>query len=833
MKVCTNAYTVAKKDSYFSVMTNSVEIRILFLTDSILRIRAGFDGDFAEESYSLVMTAWEDQMDDFLKGRRTRVEAADAVLSDGDREAVIEGRILKVVVEKEPFRICVYDKEGTLLHADIVDLAYMEDSNHRRIHTSEISPEDCFYGFGEKSGSFNKAQKFMSMSPKDAMGYNPRETDSLYKHIPFYIKLNRGTRKAVGYFYHNTCECDFDMGREKSNYWKPHSRYRTDGGDIDLFHIAGPSVRQVVERYTDLTGKSAMLPRYALGYLGSSMYYPELDNDCDDAILDFIDTTREEKIPVDGFQLSSGYCTVETDKGIKRCVFTWNKKRFKDPREFFAQMEKRGVTVSPNVKPGILLIHPKLDEMKAKGMFIKASGSDEPGIGTWWGGKGVFADFTNPCTRTYWKEMLKENVLEYGTSSVWNDNCEYDSLVDKDCRCDFEGKGGTIGQLKSVMSNIMCHITDEAIHETFTNTRPYIVCRSGHCGIQRYAQTWAGDNLTCWDSLKYNIATILGMSLSGVANQGCDIGGFYGPSPEAELMVRWIQNGIFQPRFSIHSTNTDNTVTEPWMYGDCTDYIREAIGLRYQLSPYLYSLMERAHETGLPIMEPMCSAFQEDVKCYEEGVDFMLGDSLLVANVVEKGAVSRKVYLPEGETFYDFYTRAAYEGGRTVELPVDLGSIPLFVRSGAIIPMAEDRLDNLKTQQAEHIRILCAADRDGRFELYEDDGISMDYEKGGCLKTSITMTAGERTVLDFHQEGHYETAVKTLYLDMIHREKAPYWVKADGETIPHFLHRRKFEDADCGWYYSQRLKSVQIKYPNPKKDYQVIVSFEQFDLIGM
>ena len=833
MKVCTNAYTVAKKDSYFSVMTNSVEIRILFLTDSILRIRAGFDGDFAEESYSLVMTAWEDRMDDFLKGRRTRVEAADAVLSDGDREAVIEGRILKVVVEKDPFRICVYDKEGTLLHADIVDLAYMEDSNHRRIHTSEISPEDCFYGFGEKSGSFNKAQKFMSMSPKDAMGYNPRETDSLYKHIPFYIKLNRGTRKAVGYFYHNTCECDFDMGREKSNYWKPHSRYRTDGGDIDLFLIAGPSVRQVVERYTDITGKSAMLPRYALGYLGSSMYYPELDNDCDDAILDFIDTTREEKIPVDGFQLSSGYCTVETDKGIKRCVFTWNKKRFKDPREFFAQMEKRGVTVSPNVKPGILLIHPKLDEMKAKGMFIKASGSDEPGIGTWWGGKGVFADFTNPCTRTYWKEMLKENVLEYGTSSVWNDNCEYDSLVDKDCRCDFEGKGGTIGQLKSVMSNIMCHITDEAIHETFTNTRPYIVCRSGHCGIQRYAQTWAGDNLTCWDSLKYNIATILGMSLSGVANQGCDIGGFYGPSPEAELMVRWIQNGIFQPRFSIHSTNTDNTVTEPWMYGDCTDYIREAIGLRYQLSPYLYSLMERAHETGLPIMEPMCSAFQEDVKCYEEGVDFMLGDSLLVANVVEKGAVSRKVYLPEGETFYDFYTRAAYEGGRTVELPVDLGSIPLFVRSGAIIPMAEDRLDNLKTQQAEHLRILCAADRDGRFELYEDDGISMDYEKGGCLKTSITMTAGERTVLDFHQEGHYETAVKTLYLDMIHREKAPYWVKADGETIPHFLHRRKFEDADCGWYYSQRLKSVQIKYPNPKKDYQVIVSFEQFDLIGM
>ena len=833
VRICTTAQAVRQKDNYFSIETNSVEIRVWFLTDSILRIRAGFDGDFAEESYSLVLTAWEDRMDSFMKNYRKRIETAKAVLTDGDCEAVIQGRELKVVVEKDPFRICVYDREGTQIHGDIVDLAYQEDSNHRRIHTSEISAGDCFYGFGEKSGEFNKAQKFMGMSPKDAMGYNPKETDSLYKHIPFYIKLNKDTKKAVGYFYHNTYECDFDMGREKSNYWKMHSRYRTDGGDIDLFLISGPSIRQIVERYTDLTGKSAMLPRCALGYLGSSMYYPELDQDCDDAITEFIDTTKEEGIPVDGFQLSSGYCTVETDKGIKRCVFTWNKKRFKDPKDFFAQMKKRGITVTPNVKPGILLIHPMLEEMKNKGMFVKASDSDEPGVGTWWGGKGVFADFTNPETRKNWKALLREHVLEYGTSSVWNDNCEYDSMVDKDCRCDFEGKGGTIGQLKSVMSNIMCHITDEAVHETFENTRPYIVCRSGHCGIQRYAQTWAGDNLTCWDALKYNIATILGMSLSGVANQGCDIGGFYGPAPEGELFLRWIQNGIFQPRFSIHSTNTDNTVTEPWMYGDLKEDIRHAIEFRYQLSPYLYSLTARAHESGLPIMEPMCSAFQNDPKCYEEGVDFMFGDSLLVANVVEKGAKTRSIYLPEGDNFYDYYTREAFEGGQTIQIPVTLSSIPLYVRSGAIIPMAENKLDNLTTQQATSIMLLCAADQNNAFTLYEDDGATMDYEKGDYLKTHITMTVGERTYLDFKQEGSYKTSVDSMYIDMIHREKSPYWVTVEDQQIPHFLHRRKFEEAECGWYYSQRLKSVQIKYKNPGKDYRVLVSFEQFDLIGM
>ena len=833
MKICTLAHAVTQHDNYFSVQTDAVEIRLMFLTDSILRIRAGFDGDFAEESYSLVLTAWEDRMDDFMKKYRTRVTAAKATLTDGETEAVIQGKLLKVVVEKDPFRICVYDEEGTLIHADIVDLAYQEDSNHRRIHTSEINADDCFYGFGEKSGEFNKAQKFMSMSPKDAMGYNPKETDSLYKHIPFYIKLNRVTKKAVGYFYHNTYECDFDMGREKSNYWKMHSRYRADGGDIDLFLISGPSMSQVVQGYTDLTGKSALLPRTALGYLGSSMYYPELEADCDDAIIEFIDTTKEEEIPVDGFQLSSGYCTVETDKGVKRCVFTWNPKRFKDPKDFFNQMGDRGITVTPNVKPGMLLIHPMLEEMKAKDMFVKASDSDEPGIGTWWGGKGIFVDYTKESTREHWKAMLKEHVLDYGTTSIWNDNCEYDSMVDKDCRCYFEGKGGTIGQLKSVMSSIMCHITDEAILESTPSLRPYIVCRSGHAGIQKYAQTWAGDNLTHWDTLKYNIATILGMGLSGVANQGCDIGGFYGVAPEGELFLRWIQNGIFQPRFSIHSVNTDNTVTEPWMYSDLKDDIRKAIEFRYRLNPYLYSLTYRAHVTGEPIMEPMCYAFQNDPKCYDEGVDFMFGDSMLVANVVDKGAKTRKVYLPAGTTFYDFYTRERYEGGQTIEIPVTLSSIPVFVPSGAMIPMAINQMNNLRTQHATGINLLCAADKDGQFTLYEDDGVTMNYENGDYLKTTITMTAGEKTYLDFTSEGSYETKVENMYIDMIHRDKAPYWVTVDGKQIPHFLHRRKFEDAECGWYYSQRLKSVQIKYPNPKKDYQVLVSFEQFDMIGM
>lgn len=829
MKTCNQVIDLLQHDSLYTLVTDGAPIRILFLTDDIIRIRAGFHSNFEEASYSLLMTAWEDLMDPFLGKKRTKVTPAQSSVQETAQQILIKGSKLLVEIDKEPFRICIKDTLGNYLHADIVDLGYQEDSNHRCIHTSEIVDGDCFYGFGEKSGTFNKHKKYMSMSPKDAMGYDPVETDSLYKHIPFYIKCNKHTKIASGYFYHTTYECDFDMGREHSNYWKKHSRFRADGGDIDLFFIYGPSIPAITTRYTDLTGKSCMLPRYALGYLGSSMYYSELDKDCDDAILEFIDTTKEEEIPIDGFQLSSGYTSEEG----KRYVFTWNKDRFKNPKEFFATMEQKGITTSPNVKPGLLLTHPYLEQLKQENIFVKDNQGKKECIGTWWGGKGLFADFTSKHTRDIWKIYLKEHVLDYGVTSVWNDNCEYDSIVDKDAICNYEEIGGTIGQLKSVMSNIMCHITEEAIRETSKGKRPFIVCRSGHAGIQRYAQTWAGDNYTSWDSLKYNISTILGMSLCGVTNYGCDIGGFYGPAPEPELFVRWVQNGIFQPRFSIHSTNIDNTVTEAWMYSDCKKFIKEAIQFRYRLIPYLYSLMVRAHETGLPIIQPMVSAFQEDANCYENGIDFMVGDHLLVANVVEKEQSTREVYLPKGETFYHYDSRKQFIGGQTVQIPVTLADIPMFIKAGAIIPIADNQMYNLHHEQVTALHLIMAPDKDGAFTLYEDDGITMDYEKGTFLKEYIQMKAGEKVSVLVKREGCYITKIKTVLLDMIQTEKSPYWVNLNQEPLKHFLHRAKFEAAKSGWYYSQRLRSVLIKYDNPKDDYCVTVSFEQFDILGM
>ncbi|MCR5537553.1 MAG: DUF4968 domain-containing protein [Succinivibrio sp.] len=833
MKILQQAQRVEHCGDYIQIVTDSAPVRLYFLTSDILRIRVGFGGDFKEHSYTLTLTGWDDEADEFLKDYRTRVKPQQPKAIEEQQDCfIICGDKLTVRVYKDPFRLEILDAEGQVLHRDIPTLGYRLDSNSRRIHTSEINDGDHFYGFGEHTGTLNKAKCYVRETNSDTMGYDPIQADPLYKHIPFYIRLNKLTGIATGYFYHTTAECAFDMGRGHSNYWKKHSSYIGDDGDIDLFFIQGPAIKDVVSRYTDLTGKAALLPKSAIGYLGSSMYYSELPEKCDEAIIGFIDKCREEGIPIDGFQLSSGYCEIETKEGEKRCTFNWDYRRFADPKKFFAEMSRRGITVSPNVKPGQLLVNPLYQEMPEHEVFVREEQSDRPAIGTWWGGPGSFFDYTSPKAREFWKQKLKEQVIRQGTYSIWNDNCEFESIVNKDARVCNEGQGGTIGTLKSEMANLMCHITVDAIAEENKQVRPFVVCRAGHSGIQRYAQTWAGDNFTSWDSLKYNIATILGMGLSGVANEGCDIGGFYGPAPEAELFVRWVQNGIFQPRFSIHSTNTDNTVTEPWMYRSCADLIREAIRLRYRLSPHLYSLMARAHSQGLPIMAPVCLEFQDDPNCLDESVNFMEGD-LFIANVVEQGAQKRTIYFPKGADFYDFSSYEKYEGGRSYEYDVDLATIPLFIRSGGIVPVAVQTPMNLAQDKVREILLKVIGDRDGSYTFYEDDGVSRDFEQGKYLKTRFTYTAGADARLEVTHEGSYQSDVEQYHVSLGGSVKSPLSVSCDGKPLTQYLRDVDYEQAAEGWHFNHDTKSCEFKFKNRPHDFTVDISYAKFDLLGM
>ncbi|MCD7838980.1 MAG: DUF5110 domain-containing protein, partial [Clostridiales bacterium] len=479
--------------------------------------------------------------------------------------------------------------------------------------------------------------------------------------------------------------------------------------------------------------------------------------------------------------------------------------------------------------------HPYMDRFKEANAFIKTPDGKEDYYGRWWGGVGRFVDFTDPQARDCWKQLLKTNILEKGTKTVWNDNCELDGVEDRTAYCSFEGMGGDMAQLKIIHSNMMAYLAKEAIAEVYPNERPYIINRAGFAGIQRYAQVWGGDNLTDWRTLKFNVATIIGMGLSGCPNMGCDIGGFAGPAPSGELLLRWIQSGAFQPRFCMNSANNDNTVTQPWMYEEHLADVQAAYAQRYRMMPYLYSLMYEAHTNGMPAMRPLFLEFPHDKNCYNDKLlTFMFGSSVLVANVLEEGATTRQVYLPAGTAWYDMNDNMrAYAGGQTIEVPVTLSSIPMFLRGSAIYYTSED-IHQASTDVLRNLDFVIGAESDCTHILYDDDGHTQDFERGVYAKTTINVQAGERKVISFHREGSYVPTVEYLTLRVVSKEKGAFWVTVDGKPITRYIVRDAYDGADEGWFYNLSDRCIQVKCAMPQKeDFEIVVSTEKFDLIGM
>ena len=823
-----------KTDNGWRIRGDAADVMLVFLSDDVVRIRVSFERRFPEASYTLVTTAWEDRLDPLFEGERRRVAALDVPCAETDKELRFATATMTLVLKKAPFSFSLLDAAGKTVYRDLPERAFEKDQLGRLSHFSCMDREkDHFFGFGEKTGHLDKKGRRLRMSPKDAIGHDPENGDPMYKHIPFYLRVNENDRHVLGLFYHNSYDSVFDMGQEISGYWERYCYYQTDGGDIDLFLINGPKMADVIERYTGLTGRTILPTKQSLGYCASTMYYAELEKDCDREIYQVIDKHLREKIWIDNFWLASGYSSGEQD-GL-RYTFNWNRRRFPKPEEFFEKMNAMGINVICNLKPGVLKNHPYARYYEERGAFIRTPDGGADATGRWWGGEGRFIDFTGPRGREAWKALLEENILRKGTKTVWNDNCEMDGIEDREAQCDYEGAKGTMAELKIIHSNMMAYVAIQALRDVYPNERPYVINRAGFAGIQRYAQVWGGDNLTDWRTVKFNLATIMGMGLSGCANMGCDIGGFAGGAPEGELLLRWIQSGIFQPRFTLNSANSDNTVTQPWMYEEDLPYIREAYDLRYRMLPYLYSLMYEASVSGLPVMRPLFLEFPDDLACYnDKNLSFMFGPAVLVANVVEKGATSRTVYLPAGTRWYDMNDKLReYAGGQTVEVPVGRGTIPMFLRGSAVFCTSND-VKRILSDTMRQLDLLIAAEGDSSFVFYDDDGHTEDYKRGVYARTAISVKAGERTTVSFRTEGSYPGTLERLTLKLVSKAKGAFWVSVDGRQIPRFLVRDNWEEAEEGWYYHLSDRTVWVKCPKPQKDaFDIVVSTEKFDLIGM
>ncbi|GBU09025.1 glucosidase [Gammaproteobacteria bacterium] len=624
-------------------------------------------------------------------------------------------------------------------------------------HFMQRELNDQYYGLGEKAGDLNREGKRYEMRNLDAMGYNAATTDPLYKHWPFTI--TRRNNISFGIFYDNLATCMIDLGNELDNYHLPYRKYTAEAGDLNYYFFVGtrePSVLETTKAFVRLTGKTIFSPKWSLGYSGSTMSYTDAP-DAQVQLQQFIKLCQEHHIACDSFQLSSGYTSI----GTKRYVFHWNTQKVPDILSLSSSFHHAGIKLAANIKPCLLHDHPKYKEVSEAGLFISDSEYDKPEISIFWDDDGSHLDFTNPKTITWWQDNVTTQLLEKGIDATWNDNNEYE-IWDKNARCHGFGKPIAIKLIRPLMPLLMMRASFEAQQRFAPNLRPYLISRSGCAGMQRYVQTWSGDNRTNWQTLRYNTRMGVGMSISGLYNVGHDVGGFAGNKPDPELFVRWVQNGVMHPRFTIHSWNDDKSVNEPWMYPAITPLIRAALQIRYQLLPYFYNILWQAHIDDEPMLRPTFLDHEHDPKTFAENDDFLIGKDILVASVVEQGSRKRCVYLPDNtQGWYCYYTHQWFAGGQSITLDAPLERLPLLVRAGSILPLSK-RI-GFVDQNQDDVRIFQVFPmQDNSISTgkhFEDDGISNAWKTGGSLQLTWTMHADHTHIyIDIQKTGDYQPA---------------------------------------------------------------------------
>ena len=588
-------------------------------------------------------------------------------------------------------------------------------------HFQSIDREEKHFGLGDKSGPLDRTRRRFKCLQTDALGYDAEHSDPLYKHAPFFISY-RADRPVLGVLYDSYSELSFDFGCEHSNYFKPFRQVDAQQQGLVYYLITGDAIQDIVPRLHQLTGMPAMPPRWSMGFAFSAMAHTDSDK-AQDTILNFARSMRQQRLPISALHFGSGY----TQKANgRRYVFKWNTDKFPERDAFFQSIQALGYKTCANVKPVLLDDHDDFATAAAGGWFVSRQ-DGSPAIERFWDGAGAQLDFTNADALNYWQSGITQEVLKAGFDSVWNDNNEAE-LWDETATINGYGEPLEAISVRPIHALQMLRNSYEAIQSHQPDQRPYTISRAGPIGTARYGETWSGDNETCWHSLKWNLRQGLSMSLSGFPVNGHDIGGFSGPSPSPELLIRWFQMMALHPRAVMNSwkPNERRNTNLPFMYESATERVREALTLRYRFLPYLYSLTWQSHQYGHPIIRPAFYDFS-DAECFEDQDSFLLGKDVLVAPATEEQQNVHQIYLPRTQSgWIDFHSNEHFSGGQWLYYPASLDTLPIFIRSGSIIPLAK-QWDDHAPHDAQSIELMVYPDNEtgeNQFTLLLDDGVT-------------------------------------------------------------------------------------------------------------
>lgn len=771
----------AKKRHFILTAQNGLQLWISIYSDTIIRIRYAIDGEFEPEfPYAL---------DPDFKAQKTKVSYK------GKKKTVeISTRSLQCIIAKSDLQIDILDTQtGASICRDDAPFearsTVLKGLEWLKVHKAS-SKTVHYYGLGDKSCALDlRGQKLKNWN-SDSFGYG-KNTDPLYRSIPFYYGLDNGM--AYGIFLHNSNRSIFDFDSRRNGVCTIEAR----GGQMDYFFIYGPQLDSVARQYMNMTGKPELPPLWSLGFHQCRWsYFPE------SRVLEVARTFREKKIPCDAIYLDIDYMD-----GY-RC-FTWNRDHFPKPKKMIKKLRKKGFHTVVMIDPGIRVdedYHVYQEGMERDAFCRRTDGDLMKG--PVWPPDCVWPDFTDPEVRDWWGPLYKELYIRDGVSGFWNDMNEpavfkiNRMTFPDEVHHHFEGQGANHAKAHNIYGQQMARATYEGLKNLKPKKRPFLVTRASFSGGQRFAALWTGDNLADWEHLRLANIQCQRLSLSGYSFVGTDIGGFSGV-PSGELLVRWLQLAIFHPFYRIHSmgNNVDGAAEaeagmiaeaerlnrldqEPWSFGtDYEDLARAAIELRYALLPFIYTAFYQHLEDGLPLLRSLVFVDQADRNTHKRENEFMFGDQLLVSPVLKEGAKTVSTYLPKGE-WLDYYSGRAYAGQKRYRIAAKLDRIPIFVRAGSIIPHFPV-MQYTGEVPVKEITLKVYAGT-GRGQCYLDEGEGYNYQKKGyklCKYTSKKQEDGSIKIQQV-QKGKFKADCKKYRLLLYGFGSTPTSVQINRKTHP-------------------------------------------------
>lgn len=693
------------------------------------------------------------------------------VTRDADGGLLLTTAAMRVAVRTAPWRIACSWPDGVPFAEDDAALGtglLTESGTAAAPATPQgarcykrLAPAERILGCGERTGGLDHRGERLTFYNVDPLQPHGAQTDSMYISIPFWLGVRNG--RTYGVFLDSAYRTRLDVSASHPD----RLHFDAAGGDLTYYIFAGPTPAAVLARYADLTGHMPLPPRWALGYGQSRWsYYPESEVRAIAAEL------RARRIPCDSLWLDIDYLDAYR-------VFTWDPRRFPQPRQLLRDLAEAGFKVVTILDPGVKA--DPADETYRDGLahdaFVRRA-DGTPYTGAVWPGEAAFPDFSRADVRAWWGERHRM-LLDDGVAGIWDDMNEptltdvlmpqaslpYGASLPPDAVHRPDGPDGPPlphAAFHNAYGLEMARATREALERLRPNQRAFVLTRAGCAGVQRYAAVWTGDNTSDWANLRMALRMCLALGLSGVPFVGFDTGGFWGDAT-GELLVRFTQLGALFPLFRNHSAVRTHA-QEPWAFGHPFEGLcRAAIELRYRLLPYLYTLCAQSARDGSPLARPLVYAYPAADALATIDDEVLLGGDLLAAPVCAEAALVRDVWLPPG-TWRAWHSGARRAGPVRVAAQAPLDTLPLYAREGSIVPLGPVmQYVGERSPDPLTLAIYLGPEPGARAAgtLYEDDGETLAYQHGAWRRTrwSAECTEGVlRLRAEDETGGHFATA---------------------------------------------------------------------------